>query len=191
MLRIHLRDRNPDIVAAWRRSFAGLANVDVTEGAIFDVRADAVVSPANSFGFMDGGIDLVYSQRFGWDLQDRLREHLVDAHHGELPVGQAAVIETFDEEIPWLISAPTMRVPTDVSDSVNAYLAFRAALLAAKAKAAIESILCPGLATAIGRMPPERCARQMAAAYAVVVLGQTPRPLALGGAVDLHHQLLR
>lgn len=26
------------------------------------------VSPANSFGFMDGGIDMVYSLHFGWDL---------------------------------------------------------------------------------------------------------------------------
>ena len=30
--------------------------------------ADAIVSPANSFGFMDGGIDMVYSKRFGWQM---------------------------------------------------------------------------------------------------------------------------
>jgi hypothetical protein len=33
--------------------------------------ADAILSPANSFGFMDGGIDLLYSNFFGWELQDR------------------------------------------------------------------------------------------------------------------------
>ncbi len=33
-----------------------------------DVKCDAVVSPANSFGFMDGGIDLIYSHRFGTNL---------------------------------------------------------------------------------------------------------------------------
>lgn len=32
--------------------------------------------------------------------------------------------------IKYLISAPTMRVPEDVSDTVNAYLAFRAVLRA-------------------------------------------------------------
>ena len=26
------------------------------------------VSPANSFGFMDGGIDMAYSQHFGWQM---------------------------------------------------------------------------------------------------------------------------
>lgn len=26
------------------------------------------VSPANSFGFMDGGIDMAYSLHFGWQL---------------------------------------------------------------------------------------------------------------------------
>jgi hypothetical protein len=33
---------------------------------------------------MDGGIDLVYSMRFGWDLEKRLRERLKDQHHGYL-----------------------------------------------------------------------------------------------------------
>ena len=26
------------------------------------------VSPANSFGFMDGGIDMAYSLHFGWQM---------------------------------------------------------------------------------------------------------------------------
>ncbi len=37
--------------------------------------------------------------------------------------------------------------------------------------------------TAIGRMPPERAARRTAAAWTVVVLGQTPAPRILGQAV--------
>lgn len=30
------------------------------EGSILDVEGDALVSPVNSFGFMDGGIDRAY-----------------------------------------------------------------------------------------------------------------------------------
>jgi len=47
-------------------------------------------------------------------------------------VGQAVIIETRDpkETIRYLVSAPTMRIPSDVSNSVNAFLAFRATLLA-------------------------------------------------------------
>ena len=61
------------------------------------------------------------------------------------------IVPTGREEIPWCISAPTMRLPSEVPETVNAYLAFRAALLAvlehnASGKKRIELILCPGLA---------------------------------------------
>jgi O-acetyl-ADP-ribose deacetylase (regulator of RNase III) len=140
---------------------------------------------------MDGGIDLVYIQRFGWALQDRLQLHLKEQHDGELPVGQATIIETLDMEIPHLVSAPTMRILMDVSNSLNAYLAFRAAIRAVRqhnsiSTMPIRSVLCPGLCTAVGRMPADLAAKQMAAAYSVCVLGQMVGPasqlsLALAG----------
>jgi O-acetyl-ADP-ribose deacetylase (regulator of RNase III) len=193
-MRFLLRDRSIDVVEAWRREFSAAPDVEVSHGDIFDVVADAIVSPANSFGFMDGGIDLVYSRRFGWALQERLQELLGREHDGELPVGQAVVIETGDPAIPFLISAPTMRVPLDVSETVNAYLAFRAAIRAVRqhnqdAESPIESLLCPGLGTAVGRMAPEVCARQMHHAYATSHLGQTVAPINLGQAKDLHYRM--
>lgn len=193
-LRLHVRDRNAALVDALRRELAGVADVEVTCGDVFDVTADAVVSPANSFGFMEGGIDLVYSRRFGWDLQERLKDLLRRDHAGELPVGQAVIVETGAPDIPWLVSAPTMRVPADVSETVNAYLALRAALLAVQRhgrEPRIETVLSPGLCTAVGRMPPGRAARQMAAAWAAVVLGRAPAPREMGQAVDEHARLLR
>jgi hypothetical protein len=75
--------------------------------------------------------------------------------------------------------------PADqVSETVNAYLAFRAALMAvlehnATGRDRIGLILCPGLATAVGRMPVERCARQMRAAWDRVVGGKPLRPRSL------------
>jgi hypothetical protein len=41
------------------------------------------------------------------------------------------LVPTGRREIPWCISAPTMRIPGIVADTPNAYLAFRAALIAA------------------------------------------------------------
>lgn len=193
-MKLHLRDRSAALVEAWRREFGGVANVEISCGDIFDVSADAIVSPANSFGFMDGGIDLAYTHRFGWDLQERLQALLRSEHAGELPVGQAVVVETFTRDIPWLVSSPTMRVPANVAETVNAYLALRAALLAVRrhtGEPRIETVLCPGLCTALGRMPPHRAARQMAQAWAVVELGQTPAPRVLGEAQDAHGWLLR
>lgn len=179
---LSLRDRNDQVVHAWQQHFARLPDVQVSQGDIFDLCADAIISPANSFGFMDGGIDLAYTQRFGWHLQERLQDELRRHHIGELPVGQALVLETYDEGIPYLICAPTMRVPSLVTETVNAYLAFRAALLAVRAfqrqhPGAITSVLSPGLCTAIGGMPADRSAQQMAAAYGVTVLGQENLPM--------------
>lgn len=194
-VKFRLRDRNAPLVDAWRRQFEQTDGVEVSQGDIFDLTADAIVSPANSFGFMDGGIDLVYSHRFGWGLQQHLQELLRAEHDGDLPVGQAVIVPTNDRDIPYLISAPTMRVPMDVSDTVNAYLAFRAVIRAVRhfnrsAVKPIESILCPGLGTATGRIPAALCAGQMFEAYRVCYLGETWRPQDLKVAMDTHRAML-
>jgi O-acetyl-ADP-ribose deacetylase (regulator of RNase III) len=186
-----LRDQNVNIVEAWNEEFSNAPDVNVSHGDIFELTADAIVSPANSFGFMDGGIDFVYSQRFGWDLQTRLQDLLRVEHDGELLVGQAVVVPTGAADIPFLISAPTMRVPTDVSTTVNAYLAFRAAIRAATqhnriSGTKIETILCPGLGTAVGRMVPKVCARQMHCAYDNFRFGRSRDPLNLAQAMIIH-----
>ncbi len=193
-LRLHLRDRTPEIVLAWREHFGEAGDVEISCGDIFGAVADAIVSPANSFGFMDGGIDLAYSLRFGWALQDRLQALLRDHHDGELPVGQAVVVATEDQAIPWVVSAPTMRVPMNVAQTVNAFLAFRAALRAVKdfnrdAERPIRSLLCPGLGTSVGAMEPSVCARQMHYAYATSLRGHVATPLTLGAACDAHDRL--
>lgn len=199
---LHLRDLSRALVEAWREEFAGVPGVTISHGDIFseragtvsasdpiDVRADAVVSPANSFGFMDGGIDAVYTYQLGPQVQERLRAMLAESHGGELPVGQALLVPTGHPDIPWCVSAPTMRVPTDVSETVNAYLAMRAALLVVlahnrTAEAPIRTLLCPGLGTAVGRMPPERCARQMREAWERTVQARPFVPRSLREAAE-------
>ncbi|MCB9744169.1 MAG: macro domain-containing protein [Alphaproteobacteria bacterium] len=170
-MKLHLRDTNPALPEAWERAFGGDPAVTISQGDILDasLQADAIVSPANSFGFMDGGIDLAYSLYFGWGVQERLQARIMERHHGELPVGQATLVPTEHPRVPWLVSAPTMRVPMDVSQTVNAYLALRAALLAVDAAnaegAGIHTLLCPGLGAAVGRMPAQVAALQMRAAW--------------------------
>jgi O-acetyl-ADP-ribose deacetylase (regulator of RNase III) len=131
-LQIHLRAINLRAIEAWRKSFRSTPQVSISQGDIFGVTADAIVSPANSFGYMDGGIDLVYSQFFGWEVEERLRSIILEKYDGEIPVGQAEIVPTSHNSIPLLISAPTMRVPMNVSNTAHAYLAFRAALRAVR-----------------------------------------------------------
>ena len=78
-------------------------------------------------------------------------------------VGRAMILETGDELIPYLISAPTMRVPMNfnIATSVNPYLAMKATLIEARKHPKIESIAISGFCTGVGRMQPEIAARQM------------------------------
>ncbi|XP_072018804.1 uncharacterized protein [Amphiura filiformis] len=194
-VQFRLRDINKDLVAAWRAEFKDHENVQISEGDIFKnaPAADAIVSPANSFGFMDGGIDMAYSRHFGWQLMNRLQELILTEKSGELLVGDALIVPTCQtfwgktertswegynqgSPIKYLISAPTMRVPEDVSNTNNAYLAFRAVILAVQKHNSqpgcipIRSVLCPGLATSVGCMPPKKCAKQMKYAYEIYEL---------------------
>src|SRR4051812_6138881 len=195
-VQLYLRDRSPEVVAAWREHFEGAPHVDISEGDIFrgGPAADAIVSPANSFGYMDGGIDAVYLQRFGREMVGRLQTLIKAAWDGELPVGCAAIVETGDREIPYLVSAPTMRVPTDVSETVNAYLAFRAALLAVREAnkrrpGMIRSVLCPGLCTFYGQMSADKSARQMRFAHRLISEGQTSLLDQAGKILATHREL--
>ena len=167
-MRIFLRDRKESLCNAWKQAFKDYLNIKCSFGDIFEpgehLEVEAIISPANSFGFMDGGIDYAYSEYFGWEMSEELRAKIWENHNGELLVGQAEIVYIKKSKIKYLISAPTMRVPMDVSNTVNAYLAFLAALRCARTNG-IESILCPCLATAIGKMSPEVCAKQMFEAY--------------------------
>lgn len=164
-MRLILRDTNLAVVAALSDAFADCPDVNVSHGDIRTVKADAIVSPANSFGYMDGGIDLVYRTAFGMWIERALQARIERLHGGELPVGEATAIETHHPEVPLMIVAPTMRKPGPLHlGSLNAYLAMRAALRLA-AERDVQRLLCPGMCTLTGRMAPGEAARQMRLAY--------------------------
>lgn len=185
--RIVLIDAQPGLVTAWQQAFAEIGSIQILAGDYFQQPADAIVSPANSFGIMDGGLDLAIRDTLGYDVQSRLQEVIVEKYHGELPVGAAVIIETGHDRWPHLVAAPTMRIPESVSGTLNAYLAFRAVLVAVKnfnlsgGPRRIDSVVCSGLATGVGGMTAQRCARQMLLAYKSV-LG----PAAIGRFESIH-----
>lgn len=174
-MRYLLIDKNPRLVSAWREFFSGYKQVSILEGDLTQVSHDAIVSPANSFGFMDGGVDYAISMRLGWGLQDKVQAKIKALPNQELLVGQALVVPTDDKVIPYLIAAPTMRVPMsfNIDTSVNAYLAMKATILAAKAHPDIEDIAIPGFCTGVGRMDPMIAAKQMFMAFEEIELGKS------------------
>lgn len=183
---------------AWQRFCGDLPFVKVHRGSILDVPCDAIVSPANSFGFMDGGIDALYRRHFGPTIQERVQATIHDRHHGELLVGVADIIETSHTQIPYMIVAPTMRVPMILTESVNAYLAARAILLLVQhgrfangqpIRDTVHTIAFPGLGTGVGQLSPNICAHQVRSAIDEVILQQTTPPHTWVEASE-RHQLL-
>lgn len=167
---IILGDKNPDLIEAWEAQFSGLSDVSIRGGNILLARADALVSPANSFGFMDGGFDESISQLFDRKIQPIVQDVIRSKHAGELLVGQAEIVATGFEQFRYLVCAPTMRVPQNVANSINAFLAMRATLLAVTSfnkqnNDAIKTVAIPGFCTGVGKMPFDRCAAQMRFAY--------------------------
>ena len=187
-MKIILSELAAKLLDAWTEFFGQEENVVITEGDITKIKCDAVVSPANSFGFMDGGLDYALSERFGWNLEKKLQQQIKALPEGELLVGQAILIETEDKDVPLLISAPTMRIPTNfnIDTSVNAYLAMKAILITAKSDNRISSVAIPGLCTGVGRMQPMIAARQMFQAYKEIILGQRMDFATFGEAQKYH-----
>lgn len=187
---------------AWTAFCGDLDFVTVHRGSILDVDCDAVVSPANSFGFMDGGVDAVYLNHFGPSLQRRVQQHILAHHHGELLVGSAAIVETGDASTPYLIAAPTMRVPMILQHSVSPYLAARAVFLLVQhgrfvvgeqaeqpIARQVQTVAFPGLGTGVGRVPASTCAHQMRQAIDDMILRQY-RPPDSWAEASQRHQLL-
>ncbi|KAA9166830.1 phage tail protein [Amycolatopsis acidicola] len=152
--------------------------VRVHHGSVLDVVADAIVSPANSYGWMRGGIDAVYARAFP-GVEQNVRSAVLALHGGELPIGEAVVVPTGEPAPAWLISAPTMREPGErlPEDTVHPYLAARAVFLrwrdgkldhGVELRRVVDTIAMPGLGTGVGGVSPETCARQVAAAWAEV-----------------------
>jgi O-acetyl-ADP-ribose deacetylase (regulator of RNase III) len=166
---------SPAMTQAWEDIAGPRVGVDVFEGSIMEIGADAVVSPANSFGLMRGGIDAVYSA--AWPgIEQRVRSAVLAFHGGELPVGEAVVVATGTTRPGWLFSAPTMRAPATLLPvgTVHPYLAARAVFRLWRTgrvedgrpvRRAIRSIAIPGLGTGVGGVSAESCARQVAAAW--------------------------
>jgi O-acetyl-ADP-ribose deacetylase (regulator of RNase III) len=155
---------------------AGTPGLTVRNTSITNGSYAALISAGNSFAEMNGGVDGIVCTHLSaytpaYYIQDKVKECIAKTHAGELPVGEAVVVEVQHPMHTRLIYAPTMRVPEDVSETLNAYLAFRGALVAMR-RHGIEAASAPLFCTSAGCMPVERAVRQMRAAYLSVCSGE-------------------
>ncbi len=143
-----------------RRICRGVWQVVVTEGNILHHdgnghQADAFLSPANTIGNMDGGIDRIYADHFKWPYGRPYKDvsplqEAIDLKYGQfkqLPIGEALLVpvsykenhdlslkyaqETKIEVTPsvrYLIAAPTMVRPEEIEK--GSLIVYQAALAA-------------------------------------------------------------
>ena len=165
LMKLHFVDINPEVSSALAVAFHGHPEVEVICGDILHHAVHCLVSPANSFGYMDGGIDAAYTAFFGQQIQARVQDAIHRRAEQMLPVGAALAVTTGHDRIPFMIVAPTMTMPEDIPAS-HAGRALRAALRLIQSEPHLAGdVYCPGLGTLVGRVSPPDAAASMLAAY--------------------------
>ncbi len=146
----------------------------------------AVISPANSLGFMDGGVDYVISRVMFPGVEGALRAALAargvrtDLGRPWLRIGEALVVPVpvpvpVPEQGAFLIAAPTMWLPQDVRGTHNAYHATYAAIAEARRHGGIHTLVFPGMGTGCGMLTPDEALGQMSSAARDALEGRPPR----------------
>jgi len=121
---------------------------DVTYGNPLAFDIDAVVSPANTKGIMNGGFDAVLRRFFGTQIEVKARRFL---DQNPLDVGQAAAIKTSHKIIKWLVITPTVSIKGNGfsgRETVAYACAYNAVVVAHSV--GVERLGMTGLGTGVG-----------------------------------------
>lgn len=131
-----------------------MIEIQIQKGDITKVQADAIVNPANSFGWMGGGSAAAIKNAGGRVIEDEI------VNKAPLEIGKA--VATRAGKLPYkaVIHAPTMISPTEQAEIYNVEMSVRGALhLADDLK--FKVIAMPGMGTGIGAFPKDAAASIM------------------------------
>jgi O-acetyl-ADP-ribose deacetylase (regulator of RNase III) len=190
-MNIHFVSYDEEFIEHVKDLFGERPHIQYTVGDIQTIPREghAFVSPANSLGVMDGGIDLILSRKMFPGCEPKVKEMIAQIGQKSklgrpyLRVGSALWFEvgSIEPKGPQtvLISAPTMFLPHDVSDTQNARLAMEAILVAGKkieeaTNGVIHTLVVTSLCCGVGRMEPEEAAIQIRAAFRRFETGEIP-----------------
>ena len=165
-MEIILLDNKKEMCEAWNKYFNGINDVKIVceflEFASLD-DVDCYVSPANSYGLMDGGYDKALTMLFGVELQRRVQDYIINNLYGEQQVGSSIIVDIPGENKK-LIHTPTMRVPSKIKNPEVVYTSMRSTLICAL-KNNVKKIVIPAFGGATGRLAPDVIAEEMFKAY--------------------------
>ena len=165
-MEIILLDNKKEMCQAWEKYFGEFKDVKIVceflEFANLD-DVDCYVSPANSYGLMDGGYDKALTMLFEVELQRRVQDYIISNLYGEQQVGSSIIVDIPGEKKK-LIHTPTMRVPSRIKDPEVIYTSMRSTLICAL-KNNVKKIVIPAFGGATGRLAPDVVAEEMFKAY--------------------------
>ena len=122
------------------------------QGDITQIDCDAIINPANSFGYMGGGVAGAIKRAGGREIE---KEAVSKA---PIVVGEAIATTAGDLACKYVIHAPTMKRPAMRTSVENIEQATQAALKLAE-KLDLRCISIPGMGTGVGRVPQEKAAK--------------------------------
>lgn len=155
-MKILLCDKNEEVI----NLCSDIKGLETQVGDIFDHHFDALITPGNSFCFMDGNFDRVVSERLGWHIQKQFKETWIE-NCEQILVGFA--VSKWITSSKLLVYAPTMTVPMDISNTWNVYLAIKAGLRDARTHGA-RKVGMPAFGCGCGNMKPSVYKKQLIAA---------------------------
>ncbi len=123
---------------------------------------ECIVSPANSYGIMDGGYDAAISEYLGWDFHYKVQKFICDNYYGEQLVGTSFIIDAPKNKK--LIHTPTMVVPEVIKDDRIVYFCMRSTLMCALNNN-IKSIIIPLFGAGVGKVALYKVLNHMYTAY--------------------------
>ena len=172
---IYLLDRNLEMFLEWKQYFGDCPDVDVVMddfAHFMDThKVQCVVSPANSYGYMDGGYDAAITGYFGNQLEKEVQKYILENFYGEQPVGTSFTIDISGTDQK-LIHTPTMRMPSKIKEPEIVYQCMRTTLMEA-IKNNVESIVIPAFGGATGMVPYRTIAKLMKMGYDQITEGVT------------------
>jgi O-acetyl-ADP-ribose deacetylase (regulator of RNase III) len=141
------------------------ATLDEIVNKYYKTNPFILVSPANSYGDMNGGIDKSIIDKFPLVKQRVLNmvkksPYVDSSFRPYVPVGVANFVE-LDDKHNILIMAPTMLTPRNIVGTNNVYLAFSAIYKDIKMLDNSVIVACPCLGTGIGGLTGEESAKQI------------------------------
>ena len=124
----------------------------VERGDLTRIPCDAIVNPANSFGYMGGGVAGALKRTGGVEIENEAIS--------KAPIDVGKAVETSAGSLPckYIIHAPTMKEPAMRIGVENVTLATRAAFNLG-VKLNLKSIAIPGMGTGVGGVSTDDAAK--------------------------------